>query len=252
MVAALDSKAQEEFDSLLKKQPEDPRMNEFLITAILEYNIPQQDYADKFYGHPGLGAGFYWKSKNDLYLGADLVFFFSDRIKQTDILSNITNSLGYVIGGDGEPANIEISQRGYNLTFLRVGKLLVHSGFWHGNIHSGLVGMIGGGLFQYKYRIVDNTGTVPGLSEEYKKGYDELTNGFCLTPMLGYFYFDKKKYLNFFLAVEYRIAWTQNRRDWNFNSMERDDSLRNDQAWTIKLGWFFPIRKKQSRDYYFF
>jgi hypothetical protein len=244
--------SQVESDTKIDLDKGEPRFSELLITAIFEYNIPRKDYAERFYGHPGMGLGFYWKSKSDLYLGADYTVFFRDQIRESGVIENILTSGGYPIAGDGLPADVEISQRGFNLNFIKVGKLLVHSGFLNGNIHSGLVGMLGVGLLQHKIKIVDNSGSVPGLTKDYLKGYDKLSNGLSLSPMLGYFYYDKKRYLNFFLAVEYKFAWTRNRRDWNNVDMTKEDDIRNDQAWAIKLGWFFLLRKKQSRDYYYF
>lgn len=246
------AQAQETMDSLDLKKPENPRLNEFLITGIVEFNWPQLDYAERFNPHPGIGLGFYWKSKNDIYLGADFTAYFADNIKETGVISNLLTSSGYVIGGNGQAAEITISQRGYNLNFLKVGKLLLQSGLINGNIHSGIVGMIGFGLLQHKIRIVDQSGSVPGLTKDYLKGYDKLSNGFSLSPSIGYAYYDRKKYVNFLLSVEYRMAWTKNRRDWNHVDMEKDETLRMDNSWIFRLSWYFPIRKKRSKDYYYF
>ncbi len=247
---------QTQMDSIRVEKPstaeKEDQYNEFLVTAILEYNIPQGDYGKRFNPHLGVGAGFYWKSKTDFYLGLDFVTYFSDNIKETGVIENMLTSGGYVIGGDGTPADIQISQRGFNFNFVKFGKLLIPSRFWRGNQHSGLVGMLGVGLLQHKIRMVDNSGTVPGLTKEYLKGYDKLSNGFSLSPMLGYFYYDEQKYLNFFIAVEYKIAWTQNRRDWNHIDMMKEDGIRDDRSLTFKIGWFFPIRARKSRDYYYF
>ena len=230
-----------------------PGRSELLINAIVQYQIPQSDLSDKYRSFIGLGGGLMYKTRNDWYIGMEGACMFNDKTKNANaVISDILSTNGTIIGSNGRVANIFISQRGMSLQFLKIGKLLWKKPVLNGNPSSGLMGSMGFGILQHQYRIIDRNGGAPQLSSTYTKGYDQLRNGFSANPFLGYVYFDKDKFINFILGLEYNIAWTQSRRDFDFLLMKKDDSKTTDQLLSLKLIWHIPIRKKLSRDYYYF
>jgi hypothetical protein len=99
---------------------------------------------------------------------------------------------------------------------------------------------------QHKIRIevVDNT--IPQLFGDYKKGYDRLTNGIALSQYVGYFYMGNRRTVNFSLGLEIMEAFTKNRRDYNFDTMEKDDHLRMDLLIGLRLNWSIPFYSKNK------
>lgn len=246
------SLAQQETDSV-KATLKDPRRNEILINAVVKWSLVQGDLQAKFKNFVGFGGGFMFKTKSEWYIGAEGTFMFNDDVKNANaVIEDIVTSNGSIIGQNGRVANIFISQRGMDLQFLKIGKLLWKKPVLNGNPSSGIMGMVGFGILQHQYRIIDRNGTAPQLSDAYTKGYDQLRNGFAVNPFIGYVYFDRDKFINFILGVEYNLAWTQSRRSWDFLLMKKDDSQTTDQLISLKLIWNIPIRKKLSRDYYYF
>lgn len=240
-------------DTLEVIDPKKSGRSELLINAVVQYQIPQASLSNKFKPFIGLGGGIMYKTRSEWYIGAEGVFMFNDNTKDANsVISDIISTNGTIIGSNGRVANIFISQRGMSLQFLKIGKLLWKKPVLNGNPSSGLMGSVGIGILQHQYRIIDRNGGAPQLSSEYAKGYDQLRNGFSANPFIGYVYFDQDKFINFILGLEYNIAWTQSRRDFDFILMKKDESRTTDQLLSLKLIWHIPIRKKLSRDYYYF
>jgi hypothetical protein len=73
---------------------------------------------------------------------------------------------------------------------------------------------------------------VPQVQGAYAKGYDRLTNGPAISQYIGWLHLDRKKLVNFNAGIEIIEAFTQNRRDFNFDQMKKDDSKRfGHDAW---------------------
>jgi hypothetical protein len=231
---------------------EDTRRSEVLINAVLNYGIPQGDLSSKYKNFFGLGAGMMFKTKSDWYWGFEGQFLFSDNTKNGNSIISSISSNGIIIGENGRVANIFITQRGMSLQFLKLGRMLWNRPILNGNESSGVLGTVGFGVFQHQYRIIDRSGAAPQLSPIYSKGYDQLRNGFSLSPYLAYIYYDADKFINFSIGIEYTLAWTESRRDFDFALMKKDESKTLDQMLNLKLIWNIPIRKKLSRDFYYF
>lgn len=226
--------------------------SEILINAIVQYNALQGELESKYKNFVGLGGGLMYKTRNDWYIGMEGEFLFRDNTKnQNDVIANISNN-GKVLGENGRVSNIFITQRGMSLQFLKIGKLLWKRPVLNGNSSSGILTTVGIGILQHQFRIIDRSGKAPQLSKNYAKGYDQMRNGLSVNPFIGYVYYDNEKFINFILGVEYTLAWTESRRSFDFGLMKKDESVDLDRMLNLKLIWNIPIRKKLSRDYYYF
>ena len=215
------------------------------------YELPGGDMADRFGNNAEVGGGFLFKTKSNWIIGIDGNFLWGNKVKEDNILDNIKTGSGEIIGWDGKFAEVRISERGLKLNLIKIGKLLPVK-FASANANSGIFFLTGFGLLQHKIKIQDITKTVPQLAGDYVKGYDRLTNGAAITENFGYLYLDKRKLINFFVIFEFTQAWTKSRRDFNFDTMTKDQTQRFDMLWGIKFGWLIPMYKKVPDEYYYY
>lgn len=236
---------------ILVAQIKDTASNIPIFFVNTGYELPGGDMADRFGNNAEIGGGFFFKTKSNWIIGIDGNFLWGDKVKEDNILDSIRTENGEIIGGDGLFADVRISERGLKLPFVKIGRLWTYK-IIKANANSGIFFIAGFGMLQHKIKIQDITKTVPQLTGDYIKGYDRLTNGVAITESFGYLYLDKKKRINFFISFEFTQAWTKSRRDYNFDTMTKDETQRFDMLWGIKFGWLIPIYKKVPDEYYYY
>ena len=216
-----------------------------LISASYSYQWPGGDLVNRFGSNSSIGAAFMIKTKSNWIFGIDGNFIFGNNVKEDGILDNISTGNGQIIDENGNPVDIGFFERGF-LTSLKFGRLFSLFG---PNKNSGVVIIGSVGLLQHKIRIESD---VPQLQDEYKKGYDRLTNGLALSEFIGYLYLGNKRTLNFYAGFEFTQAWTQNRRSYNFDTMKKDETKRIDLLSGIRFGWIIPFYKRVPDEYYYY
>jgi hypothetical protein len=205
--------------------------------------------AQRFVNNSYIGCGVFLKTKSNWLFSVEGGYMFRDSIKDNTILSSISTSTGNVIDGNGMYGEVFLWERGYT-AFAKMGKILPLLTLNH---NSGPFVMAGIGFMEHKIKINVTDNTVPQLNEDYKKGYDKLSNGLALTESFGYMYYGKKKILNFFVAFDFIQGFTQSRRSYDFNLERYDDTKRFDTLWDIKVGWLINIyRYKVKKNYFYF
>lgn len=224
-------------------------MNIPMIYATAGFDLSGGDMAKRYGNNFEAGGGFLFKTKSNWLFGLELTYLFGDKVKENAI-SNLTTSEGYLIGEDGIYADVRITERGTKLPMFKAGKLFSRP-FGRAGVNSGIFVLGGVGLLQHKINYEDVSNTATQLRDEYKKGYDRLTNGLALTQNIGYLFLDSKRRINFFAALEFTEGFTKNRRDYNFNQMHQDNKARFDLLMGVKLGWIFPVYKKLPQEYYY-
>jgi hypothetical protein len=228
-----------------------PKDSAFAIPLIFgnyAYQFPEGHLKQRFGSNSAIGAMFLYKTKKNWVLGIDGNFIFSQNVKELDLFSNIATSQGMLIQHNGMLATISFFQRGF-LSSLKAGKIFPVFG---PNKNSGIMVLGSGGLLQHKIRIHNPGNQVPQIQGDYKKGYDRLTNGFAASGFLGYMYLSNNRLYNFFAGVEFVHAWTQSRRDIDFDTMIKDETKRRDILYGAKVGWIIPIYKKMPQRYYYY
>jgi hypothetical protein len=219
-----------------------------MITVNYAFQLPGGDLAKRFGDNSSIGGSFMIKTKSNYLLGLDGNFIFSGQIKEDSLFSNISTIDGHIITANGEFADVRTYERGFTTSF-KAGKIFPLLG---PNPNSGFVFIGSVGLLQHKIRIETPGNTVPELKGDYKKGYDHLTNGLCISEFVGYMYLGNKRLVSFYAGFEFIQAWTQCRRDYNFSTMTRENNKRFDLMNGIKVGWIIPFYVRTSKNYYYY
>ncbi len=212
-------------------------------------NVPGADLKTRFGYFTSIHANYYRKQASGLIWGADLSYYFGDKVNERNVLKSISTEDGYIIGGNGTLYEPLFYMRGFS-TSVKIGKLFPIVG---PNKNSGIYLLGGAGFLQHKIRIdTERNAFVPALTKEYLKGYDRLSNGISLQPTIGYLHLSNSRLLNFSIQLEYYLAFTQNRRSFNFDEIAADSKRRTDSFLNIRLNWLLPVYKKKAKDFYYF
>ncbi len=143
-------------------------------------------------------------------------------------------------------ADIFLFQRGYYISF-SLGKQI----FPFKNKQISLSASLGAGFLEHKILIQDGDFKVPQLDAPYKKGYDRLTNGILIQENISLIYNPKSRSIAFTLGLEAIQGFTQNRRSYNFDTMEKDTKKRIDAFIGPKIGIVIIFKKTSPDPYYF-
>lgn len=212
------------------------------------YQFSGADLSERYGDNSNVGLMCLFKTKSNWLFGADFNYIFGNDVKIYDqIIKNIATSDGQVISKEGVYSDIRMFERGF-ITSLKVGKLIPVFGC---NPNSGIAIIGSAGLIQHQIRIETDNNAAPQLVGDYARGYDRLSNGFAISEFLGYMYLSDKKLTNFYIGVEFNQGWTRSLRDYNFDTMKKDNNRKFDTLWGIKIGWILPIYNRAPEKFYF-
>lgn len=219
-----------------------------MLYATFSYQLPGGDLAKRFGGNSAVGGGFQIKTKKNWLFGAECNYLFGNVVKnQFGILDNIATSDSFLITADGQYADVFFSEQGFAVS-LSTGKVIP---VFKSNPNSGILIKLQPGFVQHKIKIVNPNNTVPPLRGDYKKGYDELANGFSITEFVGYMHMGNKRLVSFYAGFEFTQAFTKCRRLYNFNTRIRDTEQKFDFFYGLRVGWLIPLYKRAPKGYYF-
>ena len=220
-----------------------------MFSASFQMQVPGGNLADRYGWNSNIGGSFMYKHKTNLFFEVNGNFIFGSNLKNdaATIFDSIKSSNGEIINEYGEYAKIITSERGFFIGG-RVG--YIYPIFFKDNPNSGIMVSIGSGLLQHKIRIENDGNNTPQILDDYKKGYDKLTNGISATEFIGIAYFGKKSLINFYAGFEFYQAWTQSRRSYDFNYKGPDMLKRLDILNGFKIGWIIPIYKRLPDPFY--
>ena len=236
------------FGTLSFGQIRDSSVNILQVEANYSFCFPSGNLAERFGVNSTVGVGLTYKLKSNWTLGFEMSYIFGSKIKEDTILKNLCVQSGHIINKYGEYGEINLSERGY-FAGLKFGKLFPVTNY---NDNSGIIVNVGGGFMQHKILIENKDNNTPPVLDEYKKGYDRLTNGISFREFIGYQHLSNNTYLNFYAGFEFYQAFTQCRRIYNFDTMQRDDTKRKDLMYGIRAGWILPLYKRNPEKYYYF
>jgi len=232
-------------ESKAQSSVKDSVISMFTIDMSLAYHSPAGDLANRFGDNAALGGGFHYKTDRNWEIGIDVAYIYGTRVN--DPVTALTTTIeGFHIDQNGNFVNLLFLERGFTAVG-NIGKVIPLLG---PNPNSGLIIRAGLGLFQHRIRLETRRNDVPQLEGAYMKGYDRLTNGLTLHQFIGYKFMGNNRLINFTLGFEGYQGFTQSRRDFDFDTMKKDDQKRLDMLYGLKLIWSFPIYRKASTGYY--
>lgn len=219
-----------------------------MVFPSIGFQMPGGDMADRFGLSSTVGPGYQHKTKNNWLFGVDWNFIFGNKINEDSLIQNLITEDGFVISDQGQVANVSFFERGF-YAMARVGKVIP---VLDSNPNSGLMLTAGAGFLQHRIHIAVEDNIAAALRNDYKMGYDRMSNGFSTSQFVGYLHIGESNLANFFLGFEFVQAWTQNRRSMNFDTMRRDDTMRLDLLYGVKAGWIIPFRSRMAKDYFYY
>jgi hypothetical protein len=209
----------------------------FSFQFLLNLQSPGGDMAKTFGNHASIGFGGMLKGKKNWVYAAEGNYLFGGELKNLSIFDQLTNEAGYIPNNTGTPANYSVGLRGISF-FIKAGRVFSFNRFRKNN---GILYQSGIGFLQHKINIQTYQNEVPPLNENYVLGYDRLTNGFALNQFLGYQFYSQNRFINFYAGLDFTMAFTQNRRGFNYDSRQFDPLNKTDYLIAFRAGWLIPI-----------
>jgi hypothetical protein len=210
-------------------------------------DFPAADMAERFGTSWRIGPAIKFKTASNWIFGARFDFLTGNKMRDDSLLYNLRTSQGGIVAQNGDVLNPGLFLRGYQCG-ISVGKIFPVLQL---NANSGPFMMASTGFIQYKINIFDRDNSFPQLRDDYKKGYDRLTNGWYLEDFIGYMYFAKNKLINFYAGFNIMSGFTQGRRDYQLDLGRPDTGSRNDILTGFRVGWVLPIYRKNAEETYY-
>ena len=109
------------------------------------------------------------------------------------------------------------------------------------------------GYLQHQILISTKNQNIPQLSEEMKKGYDQLSAGFSTKLSVEYKYYHKKGRFQISSGINYTAAYTKNQRAYNFADNSYYSNTRTwDQLLGYKIELIIPIHRKNEEEFHYY
>ena len=224
----------------------DTALNMHIFQAHYDMFWPGGDMADRFGRGNSIGLNYAYKFRYNLFFELSYSYLWGDEVKENNILDGLKTSSGNIIDNQGYLNPVALELRGHG-AYMSIGKLFPVIG---PNPNSGLFFSVGGGFLQHKIDFSYLAKTVTQVSGDYAKGYDRLSNGFAIKVNIGFLRVNDR-YLNWSLGFECVQAFTQNRRDWNIDTRQKDTTKRIDLMFGLNLRAVIPFYKRTGDVYYF-
>lgn len=202
--------------------------------------IPLADLANKTNFVHSIAPEFCLKLKNNIFFKGQFNILLTTGVKEDSLLQEINTEVGWPISTEGFLVPITTSLNGYMIQ-ASVGKVFSSSKI---NPNSGLSIDFGLGFIQHKINYKYDGDVLPQIEGEYLKGYDRLTNGISFSQGIGLMRYSNNNYLSYYIGLTAIEAFTKNRRDFNFDSQEKDDSQRLDIMIGLDFRVLLPILPK--------
>ena len=219
-----------------------------MLNLNASYHSPGGDLANRFGNSSLFGVGFQLKNKKNNYWGIELAGLTGSKVREDDILDIITAGAVDIINVNGNTSSIRFWERGAHTQFT-LGKIFPVIG---PNENSGLFIQGGFGYMYHKIRIEDIGNLSPQLNSDMLKGYDRLSMGLTTSELIGYRFFSNSQKINFYIGIEFIQAFTEDVRQYDYNSQQSYKEKRLDLLSGIKFGWTFPLYKKSDNQYYYY
>ncbi len=221
--------------------------NAALINFSYSYQIPQEDFADRFGNASRVGGGALFKMGQNWLTGLEGSYMFGRNVREEHVADRIVNPDGSVTGQDGYLEDYIYNLSGYMIE-AKGGKLF---SFGWPNPNSGIFLTAGVGFWEHRIAIDADGDKVPQFDSDMKKGLDRLTNGIVFSQTIGLMFLDPNKLFNIYAGVSFHQGITKNRRNWNYNLNRNLNKQRLDALTSLKIGFIIPVYFQKTQEYYY-
>ncbi|PHI20817.1 hypothetical protein CEQ90_05495 [Lewinellaceae bacterium SD302] len=199
--------------------------------------VTSGDLADRFGNMASIEVGVDYTPEDSGWLfGVVGQYLFGTTVKE-DVLSGLRLSNGIVVGNQRSAAEMQLRSRGYFLG-VRVGRIVSFGE----NKRSGIKIGLGGGVLSHRIRLQEDANQdVNQIINDYKKGYDRLTEGPALYQFIGYQHMSMNGRVNVFIGAELIEGFTSSQRSYDFNTASSLEGNRLDIIAGLRAGLILPI-----------
>lgn len=218
------------------------------FTFNYNYQIPIGILSASFGNNSAIGASYFFEKKNNLTFGIESNYLFSNNIQDSTMFKNITTSTGAIIDANGQYANINLMQRGFD-AYIYVG----YAFHFSKNNLSGIYLSQGIGYLEHQIFIDTKNQNIPQLNKDMKKGYDRFSNGISTKSSIDYKYYHHKGRVQMSIGFNYTFSYTKNQRIYDF---QNNEYYSNKREWNKLLGFkteiIIPIQRKNQEDFFYY
>lgn len=218
-----------------------------IINPSYNAQFPLLDMKKRFGFNSNIGLFLGYKIGNNWIVGLEGNYLFGSNVKENQILNKISTADGQQITNEGRIQPNKLSEEGFSIKaeggkIFRITNKLPQSGIY----------ILGGvGFLQHRILITQPERLVPQLNKVYRKGYDRMSNGAVVSLATGFMFVERKTLLKFNIGCQADIAFTKNRRAWNFDEERKDNTQRYDMFIGVKFGIIIPVfTNKDNVDLY--
>ncbi|HCQ29140.1 MAG TPA: hypothetical protein DIU39_02565 [Flavobacteriales bacterium] len=212
------------------------------------FSMPGLELANRFGNFSNGEMGFSLKHRNNWIAGVKGNFMWSNQVKEDSILQGLYSGAG-IIGIEGNLTDPLLEMRGWAV-YLEGGYQLP---WFKANKNSGFTATASVGLISHKIRITYRNAAIPLLDDkDFLKGYDRKSMGFAAKGFFGYYYFSKKRLINFFGGVEYTYASVKNIRKYNYDTKSYDSGSHQNSILGFRIGWILLLNKRPAEEFYYY
>ncbi len=206
------------------------------------------DLKDRFGTFNSIELKGFLKNTKNYTFGASYKVLFGQNAKLDSSIFKDMSFGNYMVDINGNPANIRMHLRGYELT-ANIGKIwkLKHDAQKLKGFHT----QLGLGMLQTRIKMQFDSDKVPQLEDDYVYGYDKLHNGIVLTQNIEYFNYNTQS-ISYYAGIQFGQGFTYNRRNWEYSLNYADTKRKNDFYAGFHVGIIFPfkLQTKGANNYF--
>lgn len=210
------------------------------------YKGPYMDY--------GINGLYKYKSNWLVTLDGNVWFGGNNLLYRKERMGSVYTHDSIVIGSNGTDAAITAYNRGFSLQ-AGVGKIIPVAP--SKNPNSGILTRISGGFMRQQTIFMLNQEHAPQLEGDYALLYDHQRHGAILTESVGFWFMSNNaNLLNLYVSFDVSQCWSWSTRDYMIDDYlglhGKDNNRYFDLVYSIKLCWMFPLKGKETHEYYYY
>jgi hypothetical protein len=188
-----------------------------------------------------IGVGYSYQRKK-MSFGLQYHFMFGD-YSGKDIFGAMRTSEGLFIASDGSLTDISVFFRGNSL-YASVGRILPFS------LQNNISLNFSAGVLQNNLAIRSLGSSLPFLSADNIKGYDQFSMGPSVKQEIRWTHLGANKRINFYMALFVEEAFLKNLRKYNYFNNSTDEAWHFNFMFGIQAGWIIPMYIGEKEEEY--